>query len=67
MNEIKQDFKKAFYYNQFVFILLPFFIVYYFYNIYNYVLDRKRKEVPNFILISIFIIMIIFTIVRNVI
>ena len=64
---ISLDFKKAFYYNQFVFILLPFFIVYYFYNIYNYVLDRKRKEVPNFILISIFIVMTIFTIVRNVI
>lgn len=61
------DFKKAFYYNQFVFILLPFFIGFYFYTIYNYIFDGKRKRIPNYIIIPVFIGMIIFTIIRNII
>lgn len=62
------DIKKAFRSNQLVFILLPFIALYFFYNIYLYIFDKKdtiMKKIPNYIFIIILIIVIAFGIVRN--
>lgn len=61
------DFKRAFYYNQLVFILLPLFGIYYIMNIYRYLLDKKRIEVPNYIVVILLFITLIFGVVRNLI
>lgn len=64
---LQLEFKKAFLYNRLVFILLPFFLGYYLYNIYNYVLNKKRVEIPNWLVIILLIITLSFGVIRNII
>lgn len=59
---------QAFMYNQLVFILLPFFIIYVTYNSYIYIFNKKNKlikKIPNYIYIILLIIVISFGIIRN--
>lgn len=62
------NFYEAFMYNQLVFILLPFIVVYIGYEIYLYIWDKEDKivkKIPNIIWILSLIITIIFGILRN--
>lgn len=59
---------KAFMYNQLVFILLPFLILYMIYNIYIYIFNKENKvikKIPNSIFIILLCIVIVFGILRN--
>lgn len=65
---INLDFKKAFYYNQLVFVFLPFFIFIYLYNTYDYVFERKKPiKVPDKVGILLVVLTIAFGIIRNII
>ena len=60
-------FEEAFSYNPLVFILLPFFVVYFLYNTIDYILERKKPiKIPNYITIPLLVVVIIFGIVRNI-
>ncbi len=66
---INFDFKKAFFFNPVVFILLPFLIAYFIYQEYIYIMNKKDKifkKIPNFIYYFMVIILIIFGIFRNI-
>ncbi len=59
---------QAFMYNQLVFILLPFFIIYFIYNSYIYIFNKENKlinKIPNYVYIILLIIVISFGIIRN--
>ena len=63
-----QYFKKAFYYNQLVFVFLPFFIFIYLYNTYDYVFERNKPiKIPDKVGILLVVITIAFGIIRNII
>lgn len=65
---IKLDFKSAFHYNMLVFIMLPFFIMYYVYLNYIYICnkeDKITKNIPNYVTITLLVITILFGILRN--
>lgn len=65
---MKFDIPKAFRYNQLLFILLPFLIAYFVYNIYLYIVGKKDtilKKIPNYIYIILLIIVIGWGIIRN--
>lgn len=65
---LKFDFKKAFYYNRLVFILLPLFCVYYVYSVYNFVFEKnKESKLIKYLTIPLLIITILFGIIRNII
>lgn len=65
---INLDFKKAFYYNQLVFVFLPFFIIIYLYNTYDYICERKKPiKIPDKFGIFLIILTILFGIIRNII
>ncbi len=62
------DIPKAFGYNQVLFVMLPFLLFYFFYQIYLFIYARKDKiftKIPNYIYVILVIIMIIWGIVRN--
>lgn len=63
------DLKTAFKYNQLVFIILPFMLVYYIYTSYLYIVDKnnnnKFKKVFNIIWIFLLFIAISYAILRN--
>lgn len=66
---IKLDFKHAFNYNMLVFIMLPFFMLYYIYINIIYILDRKNKiveKVPSSFSYFLLVITILFGILRNI-
>ena len=64
---LEGNFLKAYYYNRFVFLLLPFFIIFYVYSLYLEIYNPKKKlNIPNYVYTILFIIMIIFGIVRNI-
>lgn len=58
--------KKAFYYNPLVTILLPIFIIYEIINTYNYVKKGSTIKIPNQISYTLFLITILFGIIRNI-
>ena len=63
---IQGRFFDAFNYNMLVFCLLPVFLFYYCYSIYNYIKTGNRiVKVPNYITITILVITILFGILRN--
>ena len=65
---VKLDFKKAFMYNQLLFILLPFIIGYIIYYTILYIKgdkDRILSKIPLWIWIILFVIIIVYTICRN--
>ena len=65
---LKLDFGKAFRYNQLVFILFPFLLLYLGYKIYLYILDKKDKiivKIPNYVFVILLIIVIGWGIIRN--
>jgi len=62
------DFKGAFGYNQFLFILLPFLLFYFFYQVYLYIVNKKDKifsKIPNYVYVILLIITIGWGVVRN--
>ncbi len=64
----KLNFGKAFRYNQLVFILLPFLLLYFAYQIYLYITNKKDKiliKIPNYVYIGLLIIVIGWGIIRN--
>lgn len=64
---LELDFKKAFNYNQLVFIMLPFFTIYYIYKTYMYIVNKKEKIIiSDSFRILLLIIVIIFGIIRNI-
>ena len=64
---LEGDFYKAFMYNQLVFILIPFAIIYFIYKAYLYITSKKDKmKIPNIFWIILLIIVIVFGILRNV-
>lgn len=61
-------FKKAFYYNQLVFILIPFFLIYYIYDVYTFIFEKEKKsKIFKYMSIPLLVITILFGIVRNII
>ena len=61
-------FIEAFNYNMLVFCLLPFFIIFYLYSIYNYIKTGNRVvKIPNYIIMILLVITILFGIFRNLI
>ena len=65
---LKLDFKKAFFYNPVVFILLPFLSFYILYQEYIYITKRKNNlKIPEFVYYILIFILIIFGILRNII
>lgn len=64
---LEGDFYKAFMYNQLVFILIPFAIIYFIYKAYLYITSKNDKmKIPNIFWIILLIIVIVFGILRNV-
>ena len=64
------NFKEAFYYNPLVFIYLPFIVAYFLYLSYLYIYDKKDKilvKIPNYVMVIILVITIIYGVVRNII
>ena len=62
------EIKKAFMYNQFVFILLPFLIARLIYITYLYIVDKKDKvlvKIPNYVYIVLLVIVLVWGIIRN--
>lgn len=62
-------FNDAFHYNMLVFILLPFFIIYYIYAIYIYIFNVKDnliKKIPNYVYYILLFITISFGVLRNI-
>lgn len=59
------NFYQAFRYNPLIFILLPFFIIYYILN-YIYWLKNKKFIINNKIWYTLLIIILIYTILRNI-
>ena len=62
------DIPEAFRYNQLLFILLPFLIAYFVYNVYLYIVDKKDtvlKKISNYVFIILLIIVIGWGIIRN--
>ena len=65
---IKLDFKRAFFYNPVVFILLPFLVFYIIYQEYIYITKKKNNlKIPEFVYYILIFILIIFGILRNII
>ena len=65
---LELHFEKAFYYNQLVFILLPFFSFYCLYNTVDFVFEKNNPiRIPNYVMIPLLIIVIAFGVVRNII
>lgn len=65
---LKLDFYKAFMYNQFVFILLPFFGLGFIYKFYLYIVnkqDKLLKKIPNVVWVILLVIAIGFGFIRN--
>ena len=65
---LKLNFGKAFRYNQLVFILLPFLLLYFAYQIYLYITNKKDKiliKIPNYVYIGLLITVIGWGIIRN--
>ena len=65
---IRLDFKAAFGYNPLMFCLLPFMVISYIYYMYLYVVQKKDnifRKVPIVVWILLFIIVIIYSICRN--
>ena len=59
---------EAFGYNQLLFILLPFLVFYFIYNIYLYITAKKDKilkKIPNYVYIILLVIIISWGVVRN--
>ena len=66
---IKFNFKEAFFYNPLVFIYLPFIIAYFIYLDYLYIYDKKDKflkKIPNYVLVIVIIITLLFGVLRNI-
>ena len=62
-------FKEAFNDNQLVFIMLPFIALYYFYQTYLYIYDKKDQilvKIPKVFKITILIITLLFGVIRNI-
>ncbi len=60
--------KEAFGYNQLVFILLPFLLLYIIYIFYMYITDKKDKiltRIPNYVYIILLIIVLAWGVIRN--
>ena len=65
---INFHFKEAFYQNQLVCIYLPFLISYYIYKSYLYIYDKKDKilvKIPNYVVVCIIIITLLYGVIRN--
>lgn len=65
---LKLDIPTAFRYNQLLFILLPFFLMYFIYRIYLFIWDKKDKilvKIPKIYSILLLILVIVWGIVRN--
>lgn len=65
---LRLDFKSAFMYNQLVFILLPFFIIYVAYLCYIYVYNKEniiKDIIPNYVIYILLVIVIAFGVIRN--
>lgn len=65
---LKLNFKEAFYFNQLVFILLPFFGLYICYKAYVALFQKEnkvKKYMPNYVLYVLLGITILFGILRN--
>ena len=66
---VRLQIKKAFYYNPLVFILLPFIILYFIYESYLYIYNKKDKiiiKIPMIFYILLLATTIIFGILRNI-
>lgn len=67
---INFKFKEAFMENPLVFIYLPFIVMYFLYQTYLYITDKKDEilvKIPDIFKISILVITILYGIVRNII
>lgn len=65
----KFQFKKAYGYNQLMFILLPFFIILFCDYIISYLYDRPNKiidKIPTWVYILVAVIIVLFGIIRNI-
>ena len=61
------DFIKAYHYNRFVFILLPFFTLYFIYWLYNYIIGNKNYyKVNKIVYLFLTVAVLIFTVIRNI-
>ena len=60
------EFKKAFFYNRFVFILLILYLCYLLINTVYYLTNNKLIKIPEFIIYILIAIAIIFGILRNI-
>ncbi len=66
---MRLDIKSAFNFNPLVFIYAPFIAMYFIYNDYLYIYDKKDKyisRIPQYIWIILIIITIAFGIIRNI-
>ena len=60
--------KEAFMYNQLVFIMLPFLLLYIIYCTYLYITDKKDKiisRIPKYVFIIILILVLAWGVIRN--
>ena len=67
---INLNFKEAFNHNPLVFIYLPFIVAYFIYETYLYITQKKDKilvKIPNYFMIIILVITILYGVVRNII
>ena len=63
------NFKEAFFYNPLVIIYMPFILAYFFYLDYLYVYDKEDKilkKIPNFVMIIVLIITLLYGVLRNI-
>jgi len=66
---VKLDIKSAFEANPLVFIYLPFIVMYFLYQSYLYIYDKKDKilvKIPNYVMHIILVITILYGIIRNI-
>ena len=66
---VSLDIKGAFEANPLVFIYLPFIVMYFLYQSYLYIYDKKDKilvKIPNYVMYIILVITILYGIIRNI-
>ena len=65
---LKLDLKSAFQYNQLLFVLSPFMLFLCINYIYSWITNKKSvlKKIPNYVWYIIIIVLLIYTILRNI-
>lgn len=66
---IRFDIVEAFGYNQFMFIVLPIFAIFFIHDIYIYIVGKKNywfKKIPKWVYITLLVLVFVWMILRNI-